>query len=74
MPIRRPRNFGLDHGLRCPACAGIMDLVRRSPHPQHGNECELQNFVCHGCGKHLQRGIDRHGAPTDPPLANPARA
>jgi transposase-like protein len=74
MLIPRPRNFGLDHGLRCPACAGRMDLVRRTPHPQHGNDCELQTFECNCCGKQLQRGIDRQGEPTDPPLATGALA
>jgi hypothetical protein len=54
--------FGKDDRLVCPKCGKDMRLIRRSPHPQHGEAYEAQIFACND-GHEAKRSVDTKGAP-----------
>jgi hypothetical protein len=54
------RAFGVD-GLRCLFCKGSMTMIRRRPHPEHGEPFELQTFTCSECKTIMTRSADKDG-------------
>jgi hypothetical protein len=57
------RTLGADEMLLCPTCKGTMSLIRRHPHPDHGEAFELQTFGCRNCTSVFTRSADRDGNP-----------
>jgi hypothetical protein len=56
-----PTHFGASDTPTCPECKNLMRLTRRTPHPIHGNEFELQTFTCRACQHEMTRNADRSG-------------
>ena len=59
-----PSHFGADDNPVCPECTNRMCLTRRTPHPTHGYDFELQTFACRVCKHEIQREADYKGAIT----------
>jgi hypothetical protein len=38
-----------------------MGLTRRTPHPEYGDDYELQTFTCRLCRHTITRNAGRHG-------------
>jgi hypothetical protein len=57
--IRRP--FGTDDRLPCATCGQDAYLSARSPHPELGENYELQTFVCRSCKASTRRSVDIDG-------------
>jgi hypothetical protein len=53
--------FGADDLLLCPTCKGTLSLIRRRPHPDHGEAYELQIFGCRNCASVITRSVDQDG-------------
>jgi hypothetical protein len=54
--------FGKNDLLTCPECGKEMRLIRRSPHPVHGEAYEAQIFACDD-GHEITRSADMKGDP-----------
>jgi hypothetical protein len=59
-----PNSFGVADTPTCPECKSQMRLTRRTPHPNHGYDFELQTFTCRVCRHEVQRNADRRGEVT----------
>jgi hypothetical protein len=57
------RTYGADDLIACPTCKGTMSLIRRQPHPDHGDAYELQTFRCRDCDAVVTRSADPDGNP-----------
>ena len=56
-----PTRFGATDNPVCPKCKNRMRLTRRTPHPVHGYDFELQTFTCRVCRHEIERDADRLG-------------
>ena len=56
-----PIHFGATDTPTCPACKNRMCITRRTPHPEHGYDFELQTFTCTVCDHEIERNADRLG-------------
>jgi hypothetical protein len=56
-----PTRFGVTDTPPCPECKNLMRLTRRTPHPVHGYDFELQTFTCRVCQHEVERTADRLG-------------
>jgi hypothetical protein len=63
VPQQGKRSFGADDNPICPACGGTMSLIRRGPHPEHGDGFESQIFECRKCRHEIIRSADKAGDP-----------
>ena len=50
--------FGATDTPTCPHCKNPMRLTKRTPHPKHGYEFELQTFTCGVCQHEIERDAD----------------
>jgi len=53
--------YGVDDHLDCPMCGKPFHLTRRTAHPFHGEDYELQSFSCIACGYRMNRSVDDAG-------------
>jgi hypothetical protein len=60
MSISQPRHFGIVNRPVC-TCGSPMNVIRRSPHPLHGEAYESQTFVCRPCGVEIKRSCGGSG-------------
>jgi len=45
----------------CLSCSKDMDLIHRSPHPEFGDNYEIQTFCCSACNQEKTRTVDKAG-------------